>query len=230
MSQDIFFRKIRRNWARGTATPTVAAQPLPLTEKERLRIERLAQLDMRATNGDITAQKQIIKINTALAVLQRKAKRGDANAARILFTLKESGLVQQIAASSKKTTPKLAVAGTSIGFNSHWNYIHGLGEEEIALAMEGGQCERDALVRRFSPSDMGRRRQTPPRRQSRKTSPERQAVIDALQPWNGKSIKSDSVLRKLIQVLTPLAEQGNEYAKWQVEVYRRTLQRPESQR
>jgi hypothetical protein len=62
--------------------------------------------------------------------------------------LKDSGLVQQIASASRKGSPKLAMAGDEVGFNGHLAFIRGLGEEEIALAMEGGQCERNALLRR----------------------------------------------------------------------------------
>jgi hypothetical protein len=40
-------------------------------------------------------------------------------------------------------------SGAFVGYNSHLNFIKGLGEEEVALAREGGACERAALRRRF---------------------------------------------------------------------------------
>jgi hypothetical protein len=47
--------------------------------------------------------------------------------------------------------PEAPMAGdeSSSGYNSHLAFIRGLGEEEIALAREGGACERAALRRRF---------------------------------------------------------------------------------
>lgn len=149
MSHDVILGSTDRNWSRSSVLGSEPSdQPVPLTEKERDRIERLAQLEMRATNGDVSAQKKMIEINAALAVLQKKAKKGDAKAARVLFTLRDSGLVQKIASTSRKNE-KLVMAGANVGYNSHWAYIRGVGEEEIALAREGGACERAALRRRF---------------------------------------------------------------------------------
>ena len=156
MSQDVILGSTDRSWSRGSVASVESdSQPAPLTDKEKVRIERLAQLEMRATNGDVTAQKKMVEINAVLADLQRKAKKGDAKAARIIYTLRDSGLVQQVASTSRKGSPRLAMAGDELGFNGHLAFIRGLGEEEIALAMEGGQCERDALVRR---SDSGHSR------------------------------------------------------------------------
>jgi len=110
--------------------------PTQLTPEEKTRIEKLAIVEMRASNGDPEASKKLAEINVALNNLARRAKKGDTKAARILATLAPTGLVQQIAATSKKGKPRLAMAG-------------GLGEEEITLAMEGGACERAALRRRL---------------------------------------------------------------------------------
>lgn len=148
MSHDVFLGSTDRSWSRSSVLGSEPNdQPAPLTDKEKDRIERLAQLEMRATNGDVSAQKKMVQINAALATLQQRAKKGDAKAARILFTLRESGLVQRIAATSRRGE-KLVLAG-DVGYNSHWAYIRGIGEEELALAREGGACERAALRRRF---------------------------------------------------------------------------------
>ena len=467
MSQDVFIGSTDRNWSRDLDDPFEPDnQQPPLTDKEKFRIERLAELEMRAANGDVSAQKKMVEINGALAVIQKKAKKGDAKSKRLLYTLQGTGL---LTLSESKTGPKLVMAGAGgrtrrvatrqptpgqqadpaqqvqefllnlkmramagdpqainilnqyqqiiappgggqpegpqamqldspppgmapegypsaapmagddesrqarrekvrilkeraaagdseaiaalqilkqhraarrarrsasdeSGFNGHlafirgidgddagaWLYklnprywlkskderifediehekwqenaklnkaaaqrklaleqglrakqaadavkvakaqatendaqlnailsslsgdsnrhlafIRGLGEEEIALAMEGGQCERNALVRRASSeTGIGRSRYHHPRRNvaAASSDPETQAVINTLRPWNGKSIRSNSTLKQLISALTPLANSGNQKAIQRLNVFKRTLLIPESQR
>ena len=122
---------------------------LQLSPEEKARIEKLAILEMKATRGDVPSQKKIVLVNAALNSLQKKASKGDARSIRILATLQESGLVQQIAAASKKAAPRLTMAGnTESGYNGHLAYIKGLGEEAVALAFDGGSAERASLLRR----------------------------------------------------------------------------------
>jgi len=46
--------------------------------------------------------------------------------------------------------PPVDVYQGDMGYNGHLAFIRGLGEEEIALAREGGASERAALRRRFN--------------------------------------------------------------------------------
>jgi len=242
MSQDVIIGSTDRSWSRGSVESTESNNP-PLTDKEKLRIEQLAQLEMRAARGDVAAQKKMVEINAALADIQKRAKKGDAKAKRLLFTLQGTGL---LTLSESKSGPRLIMAGafgrpkrstqqsnqaqqvnpaqqvqefllslkmramagdpqaiailqqyqqiiappgagqpeqpqaapampldlppsgmapesyppapmtgevssdgSFVGFNGHLAFIRGLGEEEIALAREGGACERAALHRRY---------------------------------------------------------------------------------
>lgn len=120
MAHDLVLGCTNTSWARGSFVGQEEGLSPPLTDKEKARIEKLALVEMRATQGDPQAQALIVKLNVALNDLARKARRGDAKAARTLSTLQESGLIQRIASTSSKN-PKLAMAGT-VGFNSHWRY------------------------------------------------------------------------------------------------------------
>jgi hypothetical protein len=262
MSQDVLLGTTNRSWSRDLScgqdseAPSSAPDRSPLTDKEKERIEKLAYLEMRATNGDASAQKKMIEVNKAITTLQNRSTHGDTKAKRILSTLQESGLItlamsqkgprlvmagssprakhttrtaaspaqqvqnflialkgkamagdpqstailrnyQQIVdlSSSAQPAPQTSEpqgiqspnqhnlltppctepqtypprypsnsqspldlapdgsqpssAGSFIGFNGHLAFIRGLGEEEIALAREGGACERAALRRRY---------------------------------------------------------------------------------
>ena len=268
MSHDVLLGSTARSWSRdhsvgdAVETPDSATDHSPLTEKEKDRIEKLARLEMMASNGNIAAQKKMIEINAAIATLQKRSKRGDAKSKRIISTLQDSGL---IALSQSAQGPRLVMSGSAtrakraprsstnpaqqvqqyllnlkmramagdqqsiailqnylqivsppataqqpatqqsstqqpniqtvspseqlnlqnlptegsqnyppqypsnlqsqsnqqpdgiqpsatgsfVGFNGHLAFIRGLGEEEIALAREGGACERAALRRRY---------------------------------------------------------------------------------
>jgi hypothetical protein len=262
MSHDVLLGTTDRSWSRDLScgqdseAPSSAPDHSPLTDKEKERIEKLAYLEMQASNGDAAAQKKMVEVNKAIATLQKRSTRGDAKAKRILSTLQESGL---ITLAMSQTGPRLVMAGSSprakhtsraaaspaqqvqnflialkvkamagdpqsiailrnyqqivdpptsaqtasqstepqgfqsphqfnlqappsegpqtyppryptdsqppldlapdgsqptsagsfVGFNGHLAFIRGLGEEEIALAREGGASERAALRRRF---------------------------------------------------------------------------------
>jgi hypothetical protein len=100
MSQDVILGSTDRSWSRGESQP--------LTDKEKDRIEKLANLEMLATHGDVAARKKMVEVNAAIAVIQKKAKKGDTKSQRILSTLQDSGLLT-LSESSKG--PKLVVAG-----------------------------------------------------------------------------------------------------------------------
>lgn len=235
MAHDILLGSSPRDWSRTSEDSNSGAEPQPLnlTDAEKARIEKLAKLQMLAVRGDVEALKKVAQVNAALTALQYKAKKGDAGAKRIIETLMPTGLVQKFAASTKKGSGTLELAGDDsgawlhklnprywlkskderrfedierdmwaenarlnkrlgrrqvaleqgykaqraseavsqaraqaadtdaqinalasslqgeeVGFNGHLTYIQGIGEEEIALAREGGACERAALRRR----------------------------------------------------------------------------------
>ncbi len=154
MAYDLIFGNTKANWSRGTTLLAGNSSiGLDLTPEERSRIEKLALIEMKATKGDAEAGRQIIKINEALTTLQKKAARGDAKATRIIATLKESGLVQQIATTSKTAASKLVMAGDDDpNFDDSRQFIRGLGEEERELATQAGSSEHAAILRRY---DMG---------------------------------------------------------------------------
>lgn len=148
MAHDLILGCTNTSWSRGTFVGQEVPAKDPLTDKERERIDKLAQVEMLASRGDPDAQKLIVKINVALNALDRKARRGDAKAIRTLETLAESGLVTKIAATSNKAAPRIAMAG--MGYNSHWRYSRPqLGEEDRAMAMEAGGSEREAILRHY---------------------------------------------------------------------------------
>jgi len=74
----------------------------------------------------------------SLKVMQQKAAKGDKSAFAYLTKL-------DTYIRDKNWTDDQ----DPMGENSHWSFVRGLGEEEIALAREGGACERAALRRRF---------------------------------------------------------------------------------
>lgn len=76
-----------------------------------------------------------------IQALKSRAQTGDAQAVAALQILQERR--------ARRHARRSGAQGASVGYNRHWAYIHGLGEEEIALAREGGKCERSALRRRF---------------------------------------------------------------------------------
>jgi len=79
-----------------------------------------------------------------IQLLKSRAAAGDAEATAALQILQERRAQRHAQHSSSD--------GSFVGFNGHLAFIRGLGEEEIALAREGGSCERAALKRRMSSS------------------------------------------------------------------------------
>lgn len=116
MSQDVIFGSTIRSWSRelnvvgDSSEPSTPAGREPLTEKEKDRIEKLAQLEMLATRGDVAAQKRMVEVNAAIATIQKRAKKGDTKSKRILSTLQESGL---LTLSESPKGPRLVMAGAS---------------------------------------------------------------------------------------------------------------------
>ena len=111
MAHDILFGDTSQTWSRGsteTKTPPSPTASSALTDKEKSNIEKLAELEMLATNGDVAAKKKIVEVNGALLQLQAKAKSGDAAAKRMLAALIERGLV---VVSTEKTGQRLVMAG-----------------------------------------------------------------------------------------------------------------------
>jgi hypothetical protein len=113
MSHDLLLGSTNRDWSLNVcgSEPT----PLTLTDAEKDRIEKLAKLQMLAVRGDVEALKKVAQVNAALTALQYKAKKGDAGAKRIIETLLPTGLVQKFAASTKKGSGTLELAGDESG-------------------------------------------------------------------------------------------------------------------
>ena len=64
------------------------------TEVEAAMLARLADVRVRADSGDKKAKKQIAKLSRQITLLMRKARRGDARAARQMRVLQESGILE----------------------------------------------------------------------------------------------------------------------------------------
>jgi hypothetical protein len=111
MSQDLIFGFTKKNWSRtppaivhecGPDMCTVSYKKEPLTGDEKSKLDRLAQVKMRAESGDRSAQKQWKLISSRLIVLKTKAKGGDPKAKHTVEVLEDSGLfghVQKISGS-----------------------------------------------------------------------------------------------------------------------------------
>lgn len=67
--------------------------PFHYTEAEAAEIAKLAEIRVKADGGDRRAKAQIAKLQGQLNVLKRRARTGDARAARKAKALEESGLL-----------------------------------------------------------------------------------------------------------------------------------------
>ena len=148
MSYDLILKSSKRNWSREPLAPeTVILSP---EEQVKNQTTKLALIKSSAEKGDKKAVKQWNKINKKVAVIQKKAAKGNPKAKASLAKLQQTGLFGK---------PKTALAGEFVGKDEilgrdeilGYDEILGafVGEEEAALASEGGSCERNALRRRF---------------------------------------------------------------------------------
>jgi hypothetical protein len=149
MSTDIVLKHTKRNWARGACE---ASSP-NAAPSDKSRLEALAKILMAAESGDKKAQKQWKKICKKVDALRKKAKKGDPVAQLDLRKLENSGLfghMQKIAVSGWKNSSFNRRVNAQLRKVGQIAQLRGafVGEEELALASEGGSCEREALSRR----------------------------------------------------------------------------------
>jgi hypothetical protein len=148
MSYDLILKSSKRNWSREPLAPeTVILSP---EEQVKNQTTKLALIKSSAEKGDKKAVKQWTKINKKVTAIQKKAAKGNPKAKASLAKLQQTGLFGK---------PKTALAGEFVGKDEilgrdeilGYDEILGafVGEEEAALASEGGSCERNALRRRF---------------------------------------------------------------------------------
>jgi hypothetical protein len=180
MAFDLALGITPKNWSRGTAIGPPIDVPMEpaveITSKEKLELERLASVKMRAESGDKKAKIQWKRMSSKISSLAAKAKAGDPKAKRSLLVLKQNGFFQPIlkfdmsgddmsdlnqrskkgdisaqialrklkirkaADEEELSLGSLALLGSFAGAANH---------EDIEAAMDGGSCERDALVRQL---------------------------------------------------------------------------------
>jgi hypothetical protein len=95
MARDLILGKTRRSWARGFRLPPPDISDevtLRLTETEMTMLAEVAATKARADAGDRGSRRQISRLASRVAVLEKRAARGDAEAARTLRVLRESGV------------------------------------------------------------------------------------------------------------------------------------------
>ena len=151
MSIDLIFGFTKKDWSRtpptivhecGPEVCTISQKKEPLTEEEKVRLDRLAQVKMKAESGDKQAQRQWKKISSKMISLKAKAKKGDPKAKHSLGILEDSGLFGHV----QKISGEKIVAVHGIG-PKDLDYAHGIDPDELEAARYGGSSEREALTR-----------------------------------------------------------------------------------
>ena len=69
-------------------------EPLRYTEKEAAMLARLAEVRVVADAGDRKAKRKMAQLRKQLATLHKRAKKGNAVAARAVLVIEESGLLE----------------------------------------------------------------------------------------------------------------------------------------
>ena len=176
MSQDLFLKTVRKNWARGSSSefltplkPVMENSRLspPLTAAEKKRVGEIATVRTKAESGDPAARKEWRKISTAVVGLRVRARGGDPRAVRACQVLEETGvfgrsqkisvsgagrggLLASSAASQLRSRQAAAPAPQYQDDDSGSAGESLLGEfvgDEARTAREAGGAERDACAR-----------------------------------------------------------------------------------
>jgi len=106
MAYDLAFgRRTRRNWSRDSVPRSlVVVQKITMSDevtfqmspKEMAMLADLAETRMRADAGDKKARRKMAEFAKKVRVLEKKARKGDAEARRTLLVLRESGALQPV--------------------------------------------------------------------------------------------------------------------------------------
>ena len=101
MSKDLIFGFTKKDWSRkppeivhecGPESCMITYKKEPLTADEKAKLDKLAQLKMKAASGDRKSQKQWKKLYIKILALKAKAKKGDPRARHTVEILEDSGL------------------------------------------------------------------------------------------------------------------------------------------
>jgi hypothetical protein len=174
MSYDLLLKNTKRNWARGaccapssataklTAASTAAAPTPPTLEElrptadEQKSLAQIRAVKAAAQRGDKRAIKQWAKAPKYIARLRAKAIKGDKKAQRKLAILRaskifapESGIGRRYARGGIMGKDEILGAYPTQILGAHPTQILGadINDDELAIAKDGGQCERDSLSR-----------------------------------------------------------------------------------
>ena len=134
MSEDLILSFTKKDWSRtpptivhecGPEMCMVSYKKEPLTDDEKSRLDRLAQLKMKAESGDKPAQRQWKEISSRVTALRSRAKKGDPKARHTLGILDDSGLfghVQKISGSLSGPSDQDIIEKRiqKAGYNSGW--------------------------------------------------------------------------------------------------------------
>ena len=171
MSQDLIFGFTKKDWSRkapeivhecGPESCMITYKKEPLTADEKAKLDKLAQLKMKAESGDRQSQKQWKKLSARVVALKAKAKRGDPKAKHTVEILEDSGLfghVQKISGAGdedqgRKVLEALARKGDIKAIlklkkirQEEAMEVHGADPDELEAARYGGSSESKALTR-----------------------------------------------------------------------------------
>ena len=171
MSIDLIFGFTKKDWSRtpptivhecGPEVCTISQKKEPLTEEEKVRLDRLAQVKMKAESGDKQAQRQWKKISSKMISLKAKAKKGDPKAKHSLGILEDSGLfghVQKISGEESEGQGRRQMEELTRKGNikdilklkrinqEEALEVHGADPDELEAARHGGASERSAMAR-----------------------------------------------------------------------------------
>jgi len=154
MAFDLIFKKnMGRNWSREAGDVATATEVTPEATSTQ-KIAKLKAIKAQAEGGDKKAQKKWAKICKKIAKVQVEAKKGNAQAAQNLITLRTAGIIPKAATvSGNDRLPEIITSG-----NDRLTEIVSSGREEILgssaphrddieMANDGGSSERQSLAR-----------------------------------------------------------------------------------
>jgi hypothetical protein len=168
MAYDLLFKHNPHNWSRDLDdvapiedSPKRAAA---VDLKAQAQTAKLAAIKAAADRGDKKAKKKWGKICKKVARIQKAANSGNPDAIKQMTKINATGLfIPAMISGNDKLTEILTsgafvgrdeilgkdeILGAFVGKDEILGRGQFIGEEELALAREGGACERAALARR----------------------------------------------------------------------------------
>ena len=171
MAKDLILKHSTRNWSRDlddiAPIPNTPKHEAAIDAKVKKQTAKLAAVKAAADKGDKKAQKKWGKICKKVAKIQKAANAGNPDAVKQMAKISATGLfaapvamkgddkLTEIVTSGDDKLTEILTSGAFVGRDEILgkDEILGrgkfVGEEEKALAAEGGACERAALKRRF---------------------------------------------------------------------------------